>query len=56
MKMGFHDFELVKVLQKGMINEIEDPFYKKKVYIKNDIFYPITKEERELFRIEYKLQ
>ncbi len=33
-KMGFHDFELVKVLQKGMINEIEDPFYKKKVYIK----------------------
>ena len=55
-EMGFHDFELVKVLQKGMINEIEDPFYKKKVYIKNDIFFPIKKDERELFRIEYKLQ
>ena len=55
-EMGFHDFELVKVLKKGMINEIEDPFYKKKVYIKNDIFFPIKKDERELFRIEYKLQ
>ncbi len=31
---GFHNFELVKVLKKGMINEVEDPFYKKKVYIK----------------------
>jgi serine-type D-Ala-D-Ala carboxypeptidase (penicillin-binding protein 5/6) len=53
---GFHDFELVKVLQKGMINEIEDPFYKKKVSIKNDTYFPIKKDERDLFRIEYKLQ
>ena len=53
---GFHNFELVKVLKKGMINEIEDAFYKKKVYIKQDILYPITKEERDLFRVEFKLQ
>ena len=53
---GFHDFELVKVLPKGIINEIEDPFYKNKVYIKKDIFFPIKKDERDLFRIEYKLQ
>ena len=37
-EMGFHDFEPVKVLQKGMINEIEDPFYKNNVYIKNEFF------------------
>jgi D-alanyl-D-alanine carboxypeptidase (penicillin-binding protein 5/6) len=53
---GFHNFELVKVLKKGIIKEVEDAFYKKKVYIKQDILYPITKEERDLFRVEFKLQ
>lgn len=53
---AFHDFNLVKVLPKGKINEIEDPIYKNKVYIKNDVFFPIKKDERDLFRIEYKLQ
>jgi serine-type D-Ala-D-Ala carboxypeptidase (penicillin-binding protein 5/6) len=53
---GFHDYKLVNVLPKGKINEIEDPIYKKKVYIKNDVFFPIKKDERNLFRIEYKLQ
>ena len=53
---GFHNFELVKVLKKGIIKEVEDAFYKKKVYIKHDILYPITKEERDLFRVEFKLQ
>ena len=51
---GFHNFELVKVLKKGIIKEVEDAFYKKKVYIKQDILYPITKEERDLFRVEYQ--
>ena len=53
---GFHDFELVKVLQKGIIHEIKEPNYQNKVYIKNDIFFPIKKDERDLFNIEYKLQ
>ena len=53
---GFHNFELVKVLKKGIIKEVEDALYKKKVYIKQDILYPITKEERDLFRVEFKLQ
>ena len=53
---GFHNFELVRVLKKGIIKEVEDVLYKKKVYIKQDILYPITKEERDLFRVELKLQ
>ncbi|HEY4551376.1 MAG TPA: D-alanyl-D-alanine carboxypeptidase family protein [Bacillus sp. (in: firmicutes)] len=53
---GFHNFELVKVLKKGIIKEVEDALYKKKVYIKQDILYPITKEERDIFRVEFKLQ
>ena len=53
---GFHNFELVKVLKKGIIKEVEGALYKKKVYIKHDILYPITKEERDLFRVEFKLQ
>ena len=55
-EMGFNNYKLVKVLKEGTIKEIEDPFYKKKVYIKQDMLYPITKEEEGLFRIEYKLQ
>ncbi len=31
-------------------------FIKKRCISKNDILYPITKEERDLFRIEFKLQ
>jgi serine-type D-Ala-D-Ala carboxypeptidase (penicillin-binding protein 5/6) len=55
-EMGFNNYQLVKVLKEGTIKEIEDPFYKRKVYIKQDMLYPITKEEEGLFRIEYKLQ
>ena len=39
---GFRNYELVKVLKEGIIKKVEDAFYKKKVYINHDIFYPIT--------------
>nr|WP_295971741.1 D-alanyl-D-alanine carboxypeptidase family protein [uncultured Bacillus sp.] len=54
---GFKHYALVKVLKKGTLKELDaDEFYKKKIYIKNDFFYPITKKERDDFRVELKLQ
>ncbi|WP_071395635.1 D-alanyl-D-alanine carboxypeptidase family protein [Bacillus tuaregi] len=53
---GFKQYELVKVMKEGEIKDINDPFYKKKLYVKRDIFFPVTEAEEELFRVEYKLQ
>ncbi|WP_338451749.1 D-alanyl-D-alanine carboxypeptidase family protein [Niallia oryzisoli] len=53
---GFQHYELVTVLKEGTVKEIDDPFYKKKVYVKQDFLYPVTAEERKQFKIEYKLQ
>ena len=53
---GFNNYQLAKVIRKGTVKDLEDPFYKKKVYIKNDVFYPITDKEQDLFKIEYKIQ
>ena len=33
-----------------------DEFYKKKVYIKRDFYYPVTAGERDNFKVEIKLQ
>jgi D-alanyl-D-alanine carboxypeptidase len=54
---GFKHYKLVKVLKKGIMKDLEaDEFYKKKVYIKQDYYYPIASDERDEFKIEIKLQ
>ncbi len=53
---AFKQYELVKVLKEGFVKGIDDSFYKKKVYVKEDFFYPVTEKERDRFKIEYKLQ
>ncbi|MBP3039009.1 D-alanyl-D-alanine carboxypeptidase [Bacillaceae bacterium Marseille-Q3522] len=53
---AFQQFKNVKVLEKGSIKEVDHAIYKNKVYIKNPVFYPVLKKERELFKIEFTLQ
>ena len=54
---GFKHYQNVKVLKKGIMKDIDtDEFYKKKVYIKRDFYYPIAANERDNFKIEIKLQ
>ncbi|MCQ6273829.1 D-alanyl-D-alanine carboxypeptidase [Bacillus sp. V3B] len=53
---GFKNYKLVNVLQEGTIKEVNEPFYKKRVYLKHDILYPIASNERDLFKVEFKLQ
>lgn len=53
---GFKNYKLVKVLKKGIIKDLEtDDFYRKKVYIKQDFYFPVSSNERDEFKVEIKL-
>ncbi|MBP2240729.1 D-alanyl-D-alanine carboxypeptidase [Cytobacillus eiseniae] len=52
---GFKTYQLVEVLPKGLIKNMKDEFYKKKVYVDHSFVYPVTAKEKEQFRIEYKM-
>lgn len=54
---GFKHYQIVKVLKKGIMKDLSaDEFYKKKVYIKRDFYYPVAAGEKDDFKIEIKLQ
>ncbi len=54
---GFKHYQLVKVLKKGIMKDLNsDDFYKKKVYIKRDFYYPVAANEKDNFEIEIKLR
>ncbi|QED48482.1 D-alanyl-D-alanine carboxypeptidase family protein [Cytobacillus dafuensis] len=53
---GFNSYKIAEVLPKGELNAIKDQFYKKKVFIKNGFEYPISSDEEDLFRIEFKMK
>ena len=48
---GFNNYSMEKVFDKDKIK-----IKGKKVYAKDDYYYPITKEEKELINIEYKIK
>ncbi|WNS74088.1 D-alanyl-D-alanine carboxypeptidase family protein [Bacillus sp. DTU_2020_1000418_1_SI_GHA_SEK_038] len=54
-EMGFKNYSLTEVLPKGIIKEIKDKVYKKKVFLEAGFNYPITRDEKDLFEIEYKM-
>ncbi|MFE8695602.1 D-alanyl-D-alanine carboxypeptidase family protein [Cytobacillus sp. FJAT-53684] len=53
---GYKTYSLVEVLSEGTIKEIDDEFYKKKVYVDHSFDYPVTSKEKNKFRIEYKMK
>lgn len=52
---AFKNYTIVKVISKGKIKNVDDKFYKGKIYFSQDFFYPVTKDEKDLFQVEYKL-
>lgn len=50
---AFKEYKKVEVLKKGTIKEIKESFYKKKVYLKQEIDLPIKASEEKLIRIKY---
>lgn len=54
-EMGFHQFEMVEVVDEGELKGIKDKFYKNKVYLEHDYYYPVTAQEREQFHLKINL-
>ncbi len=54
---GFENYENKLILKKGNLDIKDEKYYKNyDLYIKNDIRYPITKNEKKLLKIKYSLQ
>ncbi|MGP7816112.1 D-alanyl-D-alanine carboxypeptidase family protein [Niallia sp. 01092] len=52
---SFKKYKLAQVIENGKLKDINNAFYKNKLYIKQGYEYPITSDEEDLFQIEYKL-
>lgn len=52
---GFSTYKQVNIAKKGIKKFIKTEPYRHKVFIKNDIDYPLTKKEKKHIRIEYQL-
>lgn len=52
---GFKNFNMVEVISKGIIKDIEIEAYKEKVFLESSYQYPIREKEKGLFNIEIKL-
>ncbi|MGG0740171.1 D-alanyl-D-alanine carboxypeptidase family protein [Niallia taxi] len=51
---AFKEYKMALVLEKGTV-KTKDSFYKNKLYVKEDIAYPITAKEEEGLEVKYKL-
>ena len=48
---GFNNYNMEKVFDKNKIN-----IPNKKIYAQDDYYYPITKKEKEMINIDYKIK
>lgn len=52
---GFAQYDLEKIVRKGIVHSIKDDFYKGKVVVKHDFKYPIADGEKEKIKIKIAL-
>ncbi len=52
---AFNKYDLAEVITPGSVKDVKDDFYRKRIYIKSGVVYPVTSEEQDKFRVEYKL-
>jgi serine-type D-Ala-D-Ala carboxypeptidase (penicillin-binding protein 5/6) len=53
---AFSDYDIAEILSKGKVDGIKKSQYKNKVYLDHSFVYPLTSEEEELVRVEYRLK
>lgn len=53
---AFSNYDMAEILSKGKVKGLKDSNYKNKVYIDHSFVYPLTSEEEELVRVEYRLK
>lgn len=52
---GFKNYKMYKILDKKKF-DVDDGFYKNKVYIENDFYYPLTEVETDKVKVLVKLE
>lgn len=52
---GFNNYKNYKILSKKHFKVVDDYFYQDKLYIKNDFYYPLRKEEKDLVTTKAKI-
>ncbi|MEW8971790.1 MAG: D-alanyl-D-alanine carboxypeptidase family protein [Mesobacillus sp.] len=53
---AFSEYDVAEILSKGKVKGIKDSHYKNKVYLDHSFVYPLTSEEEDKVRVEYKLK
>ncbi|WP_318508529.1 D-alanyl-D-alanine carboxypeptidase family protein [Bacillus sp. T3] len=52
---AFKNYDLTEIISPGMIKSIKNKVYKKKVYVKSAVEYPLTTNEESEIRVQYKM-
>lgn len=52
---GFQKYDLVEVISKGKIDKVKDKSYQNHIYFNRSFTYPVTKDEKDLLSVKYKL-
>jgi serine-type D-Ala-D-Ala carboxypeptidase (penicillin-binding protein 5/6) len=52
---GFNTYDLVEVIAEGQIKTIKDKAYQNRIFFNRSFSYPVTKEEKNLVSVKYKL-
>ncbi|NMD70268.1 D-alanyl-D-alanine carboxypeptidase [Bacillus sp. DNRA2] len=52
---AFRNYDLVEVISPGSIQAVKESIYKKKIYVKSAVEYPVTSEEQGKISVQYKM-
>lgn len=53
---AFDEYDIAEVLSKGKVKGVKDTYYKNTLYLERSFDYPLTSDEENLVKVEYKLQ
>jgi D-alanyl-D-alanine carboxypeptidase len=51
----FKNYELVTILEEGVLSKIKDPFYEDKIYYNHDFSYPLLDKEQDMIKVKINL-
>ncbi|EIJ78732.1 peptidase S11 D-alanyl-D-alanine carboxypeptidase 1 [Bacillus methanolicus PB1] len=54
-EMAFNLYKLAEILPKGTVKGVRNSFYKNNLYLNHRVVFPVTEEEKDKVRVEYKL-
>jgi D-alanyl-D-alanine carboxypeptidase (penicillin-binding protein 5/6) len=52
---GFDHYMMTKISADDIVEDIDDPFYKKRLFVARDFLYPLTEKEQSLVHIKRQL-